>query len=270
MVIGTLLLLRGGGDDFVDATLHVEVAFGDMIEFAVEQHLEAADRLLDRDVFAGRAGEHFGDRERLREETLDFAGAVDGELVLGRKLVETENGDDVLQILVALEHALHVAGDLVVLLADDVGLEGLRDGGERIDGGIDAELGDGALQHDGGVQVREGVGRRRVGQVVGGHVDGLDGGDGTLLRRGDALLEEAHLVGERRLVTDRGRRAAEERGHFGTGLREAEDVVDEEQHVLVLLVAEILGHRERRERDAHTGTRGLVHLAVRRARPWTC
>ena len=111
-------------------------------------------------------------------------------------------------------------------------------------------------------KVGERVGRRRVGQVVGGHVDGLHGGDRTLLRRGDALLEETHFVGERRLVTDGGRRAAEERGHFGTGLGETENVVDEEQHVLVLLVAEILGHRERGEGDAHTGARRLVHLAV--------
>jgi peptide chain release factor 1 len=94
-----------------------------------------------------------------------------------------------------------------------------------------------------------------------GHVHGLHGGDGALLRRGDALLEEAHLVGEGRLVTDGRRRAAEERGHLGAGLREAEDVVDEEEHVLVLLVAEIFRHRERGERDAHTGARGLVHLA---------
>ena len=43
---------------------------------------------------------------------------------------------------------------------------------------------------------------------------------------------------------------------------EAEDVVDEEQHVLILFVAEILRHGEGRKSDAHTGTRRLVHLAV--------
>ncbi len=44
-------------------------------------------------------------------------------------------------------------------------------------------------------------------------------------------------------------------------MREAEDVVDEEQHVLAL-VAEVLGDRQARKRHAHTGARGLVHLAV--------
>ncbi len=255
------LLLRGG-DDFVDATLHVEIAFWNVVEFAIEDHLEAAHGFFDGDVFAGRAREHFGDRERLREEALDFAGAVNGLFILGREFVEAENGDDVLEILVALEDALEFAGDAVVLFADDRNFERLRDGGERVHSGINTELGDGALQHDGGVQVREGVGGRGVGQIVGRHVDRLHGGDGAFLRRRDALLEEAHFVGERGLVTDGGRRAAEERGHFGAGLGETENIVDEEQHVLVFLVAEILGHRERREGDAHTRAWGLVHLAV--------
>ena len=49
---------------------------------------------------------------------------------------------------------------------------------------------------------------------------------------------------QRRLVAHRRRDAAEQRGHFRTRLGEAEDVVDEEQHVLAFLVAEILGHRQ--------------------------
>ena len=99
-------------------------------------------------------------------------------------------------------------------------------------------------------------------KIVRRHVHGLEGGDRALLGRGDALLEVAHFRGEGGLVTDRRRRAAEERGHFGAGLREAENVVDEEEHVLVLLVAEILRHGERGERHAQTRAGRLVHLAV--------
>jgi hypothetical protein len=80
--------------------------------------------------------------------------------------------------------------------------------------------------------------------------------------RGDALLQRAHLVGQGRLVADRGRHAAEERRHLGPGLREPEDVVDEQQHVLVLDVAEVLRHRQRRQRHPEAGARRLVHLAV--------
>ncbi len=80
-------------------------------------------------------------------------------------------------------------------------------------------------------------------------------------RRGDALLEGAHLVGEGGLVTHGGRHTAEEGRDLGAGLREAEDVVDEEEHVLLLDVAEVLRHRQRRQGDAKTRARRLVHLA---------
>jgi len=81
-------------------------------------------------------------------------------------------------------------------------------------------------------------------------------------RRRDALLQIAHLRRERRLITHGARHTAEERGHFRTGLREAEDVVDEDEHVRVFLIAEILGDRQTREADAQTRIRRLVHLAV--------
>ena len=140
-----------------------------------------------------------------------------------------------------------------------------RIGGQRIHGGINAELRDGTFQHDGRVQVRERRGGRRIGQVVGRHVHGLEAGDRTFLGRGDAFLQVAHFGGERRLVTDGAGRAAQQRGHFRTRLREAENVVDEQQHVLVLFVAEILGHRERGQRHAQTRAGRFVHLAVHQA-----
>ena len=108
--------------------------------------------------------------------------------------------------------------------------------------------------------MRERCCRRGVGVVVGGHVDGLHRRDGPATGRGDALLQLAHLVGKRRLVAHRGRHAAEQRGHLGTRLGEPEDVVDEQQHVLLLLVAEVLRHGQRRQRDPHTSARRLVHL----------
>ncbi len=79
--------------------------------------------------------------------------------------------------------------------------------------------------------------------------------------RRDALLQLTHLVGQCRLVTHRRRHAAQQRGHLGASLGEPEDVVDEQQHVLLLLVAEVLRHRQRRKRDPHTSARRLVHLA---------
>jgi hypothetical protein len=110
--------------------------------------------------------------------------------------------------------------------------------------------------------VRERGGRGGVGQVVGGNVDGLEGGDGALFGGGDAFLEVTHFGGEGGLVTDGGGGTAEEGGHLGTGLGEPEDVVDEEQHVLVLFVTEVLGDGEGREGDAEAGSGRFVHLAV--------
>ena len=68
-----------------------------------------------------------------------------------------------------------LARDVVVLLADDVRIEQRRRRVERIDGRVDAELGEVAAES---TVVRVEVGERRrgrrVGEVVGGDVDGLD------------------------------------------------------------------------------------------------
>ena len=74
--------------------------------FAFEDFLEAAHGFGHGHLLALAAGEDFGHGEGLAEEALDFAGAGDGRFVLGRKFVHAENGDDVLQILVALQDAL--------------------------------------------------------------------------------------------------------------------------------------------------------------------
>ena len=70
----------------------------------------------------------------------------------------------------------------------------------------------------------------------------------------------AHLGLQRRLVADLRGHPPEQRRDLGAGLHEPEDVVDEQQHVLAL-VAEVFGHRQPRQGDAHAGTRRLVHLA---------
>ena len=62
------------------------------------------------------------------------------------------------------------------------------------------------------------------------------------------------------MVTDSGGDTTKQSRHLGTGLSEAENVVDEEQHVLALLVTEVLGNSEAGQSNTGTGTRGLVHL----------
>lgn len=52
------------------------------------------------------------------------------------------------------------------------------------------------------------------------------------------------------------------RSIWKTNLGEPENVVNEEQHILSLLITEVLGHGEAGQGDTGTGAGGLVHLAV--------
>ena len=149
-----------------------------------------------------------------------------------------------------------------MLLAEDFGVEDAARRIERIDGRVDAELGNLTRKDRRGIEVRERTSRCRVRQVIGRDIDCLNRRDGTILRRGDALLQSTDIRGQRRLITDGRRHAAEQCRNLRTSLDEAEDVVDEEQHVLMLDIAEVLCHRQARQGDAHTCSWRLVHLAV--------
>jgi peptide chain release factor 1 len=106
----------------------------------------------------------------------------------------------------------------------------------------------------------EGGGGSGIGQIVSGHVDGLDGGNGSLGGGGNTLLHETHVDGQSGLVTDSGGNATKKGRHLGTGLSETENVVNEEQHILTLNVTEVLGDGQTSKGDTGTGTWGLVHL----------
>uniref|UniRef100_S4RE69 Uncharacterized protein n=1 Tax=Petromyzon marinus TaxID=7757 RepID=S4RE69_PETMA len=264
-----MLLLLGQplslGDNLLNGPHHVERDFREVIHLTYGDHLEPLDGVRERHQLALVACEHLGHLRGLRQEALDLASAGDRQFVLLRQLVHTQDSDDVLQGLVVLrEDLLHATGHLVVLQAHNVGVHDTRGGVEGVHRRVDAQLGDGTRQHGRGVQVSEGGGRGGVGQVVSRHVDGLrGGGDGALLGGGDAFLHGTHVRGERGLVTHGGGDTPKKsRHHLGAGLCEAEDVVDEEQHVLALLVTEILGHREPRQGDTGTGAGRLVHLPV--------
>src|SRR5690606_38853878 len=110
--------------------------------------LEAAESVLDRDDLARESGEDFRHIERLRKELLDLPRAINDLFIFRRKLIETEDRDDVLQVLVALKHVLNAARDIVVLLADDPRIERLGEGRKRIDSRVNPELRDRTLEND--------------------------------------------------------------------------------------------------------------------------
>ena len=227
---------------------------------ALEDLAEAADRLLQRHVLAGPVGEDLGHEERLREEALDLARPRDEHLVVFGQLIGAEDGNDVLQLLVALQHLLHPARHAIVLLADDVGGQESREGVEGIDRRVDTAFDDRTREAHRGAQVGKGCRDRGVGVVIGWHKHRLDRGDRSFLGGGDPLLEVSHLGGQGWLVPDGRRQPAEQGRDFAACQHVAEDVVDEEQDVLAELVAEILGQRQTGQPNPGTRTRRFVHL----------
>src|SRR3984957_18862953 len=101
----------------------------------------------------------------------------------------------------------------------------------------------------------------RVGEIIGRHVDRLDRGDRPAIRTGDALLALRQFRTHRWLVAEPRRHLPHQARYFGACLDEAEDVVDEQKHIAMLIIAEIFGYRQRRVADAESGARRLVHLA---------
>merc|ERR1719282_1521574 len=147
-----------------------------------------------------------------------------------------------------------------MLGSDDVGVHDTAGRVKGVHGGVDASLGHRSGQDSGGVQVSEGGGGGGICQVVGGDVDGLHGGDGSLLGGGDPLLHPAHVSGQGGLVTHGGGDTTKQGGHFGTSLCESENVVNEKQDILSLLITEIFSHSESSESNTSSGAGRFVHL----------
>ena len=99
----------------------------------------------------------------------------------------------------------------------------------------------------------------------------LDRCDGSLLGGGDTLLHGSHVSSKGRLVTDSRWDTTKQSRHFAAGMGEPEDVVDEEKHVLTLLVAEILGNGQTGKSNTSTSAWGARSSVRTPGRPWrTC
>src|ERR1017187_1037630 len=179
---------RGGAlYGLVDGAAHVERVLGKLVVLAVEDLRETADRLLEGYVLALTAGEHLGDEERLREEVAHPSRPAHGLLLILGELLLTQDRDDVLELLVLLEHALHALSNAIVLLTDDIRVQHPAEGFEWIHGRIDPRLRDGSAQRDRRAEVTESGGDSGVREVVRRHVDRLDRRDRPLVRRRDQI-----------------------------------------------------------------------------------
>ena len=246
----------------LEATSHVEGSLGVGITSTLEELTEALNGLLEFDELSGVSREDLGHVEGLGKELLDLTGTSDSHLVLFGEIVHTKNGNNILKGTVVLEELLDATSGVVMDLADNGGVKHAGSGIEGIDSRVDTDFGKGTGQHGGGIKMSESGGGSGIGKIISGHVDGLDGGDGTGLGSGNALLEGTQIGGEGRLVTHSGGDTAEEGRHFGASLGETENVVNEKEHILVLFVTEVLGDGETGESNTGAGTWGLVHLTV--------
>ena len=140
----------------IDGAREQECALGQLVALAVQDHLEAAQGLLERHILAGHTGELLCHVEALAQEALHLAGAADRALVFLAQLVHAHDGNDVLQLLVALQHLLDGAGDLVVLLTHDLRAEDAAGGIQRVHSGIDALRSNVTAQDRGGIQMGKG------------------------------------------------------------------------------------------------------------------
>lgn len=79
-------------------------------------YLEAADALLQVYVFTRSTRENFSNMERLAQETLDFTCTSNSQLIIFTKLIHSQNGNDILKILVVLKYFLYTTSSVVVIL----------------------------------------------------------------------------------------------------------------------------------------------------------
>ena len=147
-----------------------------------------------------------------------------------------------------------------MLLTDNGRVKHTRLRVQRVDSWVDTKLSDGTVKHSRGVKVSKGRGRSRVSHIVGRDVNSLHRGDRALLGGGNTLLHGTHVRRKRGLVTDSRRNTTKQSRGLRTSLGETENVVNEEKHVLTLLVTEVLSDRETSKGHTGTGTRRLVHL----------
>ena len=131
----------------------------------------------------------------------------------------------------------------------------------RINGRVQAFTGTLAREHDRRGKMRKHVHRRRIGEVIGRHIHRLNGGDGAGIRVGDAFFQSGQFGSHRGLITQPRRHLPHQARHFRAGLDKPENIVDQQQHIAVLVVPEILGHRQGGMTHPEAAARRLIHLA---------
>src|SRR5690606_6946869 len=115
---GAVHQLVGVALQILQPTAHEERLLGEVVVLTLGQLLERFHGLLHRHERALHPGELLRREGVLGEEPLDPARPVHRDLVFLAQLVHTQDRDEGLQVLVALEGPLHLRGGRVVFGAD--------------------------------------------------------------------------------------------------------------------------------------------------------
>src|SRR5690606_23791331 len=116
-------------------------------------------------------------------------------------------------------------------------------------------------QNDRGIQVSKGGGGGGVSQVIRRYVYRLDRSNGPGFGGSNSLLQDAHFLCQRWLVTHRRRHTTQQCRNFGTRQCVSIDIVDKQQYVLAF-IAEFLCHGQTCQCNTQTVTRRFVHLTI--------
>ena len=96
-----------------------EGAFREVIPLAFAKLLEAANGFFDRSDLTSLACEGLSHDEGLTQETLNTPCASNNLFVFLRKLVHTQDGDNVLEFTVTLKNSLDVARNTIMFSTND-------------------------------------------------------------------------------------------------------------------------------------------------------
>src|SRR5882757_387727 len=81
----------GGFEYFSDCSLQIKSLLGNVVVFAFHNFPESFHGVGNLDVTSRTASELFGNMERLRQESLDLAGARHAYLLIFAQFVDTQN-----------------------------------------------------------------------------------------------------------------------------------------------------------------------------------
>ena len=107
-----------------------------------KQYLEAANVLLQFHIFSWGTSEDFSDMERLAQESLDLTGTGNSQFIIFTKLIHSQNGNDILKILVVLKNLLYTTSSFIVLRTQNKGWKHTRCRIQGVNSRIDTKLGD--------------------------------------------------------------------------------------------------------------------------------